>query len=107
MSSYEAQYREKLQPFKYQLAGSTYRRLRNRDSGKGLELPAHLLAEAPPPLARRIARLAIEEAGTDPRRIATSHIEAVLRLATGEGGKKMNLPGRHEALRFKDRLILR
>jgi len=73
------------------LAEALYRRGRKRQ--------ARSLAEAPAPLARRIARLALAEAGSDPRRIAARHVAAVLRLADGPPGKSVDLPRRIRAIR--------
>jgi tRNA(Ile)-lysidine synthase len=47
----------------------------------------------PRPLASRVARIALEAAGCDPRRISSRHVEAVTRLATTEGGQAVDLPG--------------
>jgi len=57
-------------------------------------LDAKALAEAPPPLANRVAGLALRRAGADARRIATRHIEALIDLARGGSGRELHLPGR-------------
>jgi tRNA(Ile)-lysidine synthase len=63
-------------------------------------LPAALFAAHPAPLARRMARLALERAGADPRRISARHLEALLALAgQGRGGRSLHLPGGVEATR--------
>jgi tRNA(Ile)-lysidine synthase len=74
------------------LAGALYRRGRRRLPGGRLRVSVRSLADAPVPLARRIARRAVEDAGSDPRRIAARHVAAVLRLAGGPPGKSVDLP---------------
>ena len=56
-------------------------------------LDAPSLAQAPAPLANRVAGLALRRAGSDPRRIATRHIEALIDLARGGSGREAHLPG--------------
>lgn len=56
-------------------------------------LDAPSLAQAPAPLANRVAGLALRRAGSDPRRIATHHIEALIDLARGGSGREAHLPG--------------
>lgn len=58
---------------------------------RGLTLDAGALAELPAVLGRRVARLALERGGTDPRRIASRHVEALLDLA--RSGGEIHLPG--------------
>lgn len=57
------------------------------------------LATTAPPLARRIVHLALLQAGADPRRLATRHVDAVLGLAAGPVGREHHLPGRLAARR--------
>ncbi len=91
-----------------QMAHATYLRLRRRRRGGGVELPAAELALAPGPLARRILRRALEDAGCDPRRIVARHIDAVLRLAheSGRASGRVDLPSRRGARRSNGRLLL-
>jgi tRNA(Ile)-lysidine synthase len=72
----------------------------------GLTIRARQLARAPGPLAARIARLALERAGADPRRIGTRHIEAILDLARGSEGRRIDLPGGRCARRRGDSIVL-
>ena len=81
------------------LAGALYRRGRKRLPRGRLRVSVQSLAEAPAPLARRIARLALEDVGSDPRRIAARHVAAVLHLADGPPGKSVDLPHRRRAIR--------
>jgi tRNA(Ile)-lysidine synthase len=81
------------------LAGALYRGARRRLSGGKLQIPVRTLADSPAPLARRIARLALADAGSDPRRIAARHVAAVLRLVDGPSGKSVDLPRRLRATR--------
>ena len=60
------------------------------------------------PVARRVARLALQQAGADPRRIASTHIEGLLGLAQGPGAKQLHLPSRIVARRVRgSRILLR
>jgi tRNA(Ile)-lysidine synthase len=81
-------------------------RLLGRASPGGLALDARGLARTPPPLAARIARLALERAGADPRRIGTRHIDALLDLARGSEGRRTDLPGGLGARRRGDSIVL-
>ena len=87
------------------LAASAWRRLRLVGRGGRLEIAARRLAATPPPLARRIVREALVDAGSDPRRIASRHLDAVLDLAAGGRGKRLDLPG-VKAARVGDRVVL-
>jgi tRNA(Ile)-lysidine synthase len=87
------------------LAAEQYRAMRRRLEGGGLRISAGRLAETPRPLAMRIARLALVDAGVDPRRIAARHLEAVRSLATGETRKRLDLPGRIGAERRRDGVV--
>ncbi len=89
------------------LARAACRRLCRRGRGGRLEIAAKKLVATPAPLARRIVREALVLAGSDPRRIATRHLEAVLDLAAGGRGKSLNLPGGVTAARVSDLVVLR
>jgi tRNA(Ile)-lysidine synthase len=65
--------------------------------GKVLALRAPDFSALPHPLAARVARIALETAGCDPRRISSRHVDAVVALATARPGSSLNLPGRIEA----------
>jgi tRNA(Ile)-lysidine synthase len=89
------------------LARAACRRLCNEGRGGRLEIPARKLASTPPPLARRIVREALATAGCDRRRITSRHIEAVLEIAGGGRGKRLDLPGGVTAARVADLVVLR
>jgi tRNA(Ile)-lysidine synthetase-like protein len=59
-----------------------------------LSLDAAALASLPHPLSARVARIALEAAGCDPRRISSRHVGAVVALASATEGSSLNLPGR-------------
>jgi len=67
--------------------------------GPTFALPAAELAALPRALAGRLARLALHEAGCDPRRVSAKHVDAVLALASARGGSSLDLPGRLGARR--------
>jgi tRNA(Ile)-lysidine synthase len=67
--------------------------------GKVLALDASDLSALPHPLAARVARIALETAGCDPRRISARNVDAVVALATARPGSSLDLPGRIEARR--------
>jgi len=58
----------------------------------GLLLEAAALRAAARPIATRMARMALEVAGADPRRISARHVEALLALASPSKGA-LDLPG--------------
>ncbi len=88
-----------------ELAAELYRTMKRRLPGGGLRIVASRLAETPRPLATRIARLALVDAGVDPRRIAARHIDAVRALAAGPTRKRLDLPGRIGAERRRDGVV--
>jgi len=88
------------------LAADIYRRTRKRLSTRRLRLSASQLAEAPVAIASRLARLALVEAGADPRRVAARHLDGLRSLARASPGKTMDLPGRIRALRSGDGILL-
>jgi len=77
-----------------------------RRRGRSFGLEAKALAALPHPIAARVARLALEDAGCDPRRISTRHVTGVLTLAGAPGQATLDLPGgirvsrRHGLLEF-------
>jgi len=71
-----------------------------------LSLSAAFLSRTPRPLARRVARIALERAGADPRRITSRHLEALLALARGEEGKRLQLPSGVRAVHSRGKLLL-
>lgn len=81
---------------------------RNGRRRKGsLSLPVVPLGSAPAVLGRRVARLALEEAGADPRRISTRHVEALLDLAGKPEGKSLDLGSGITAIRAGGAILLR
>lgn len=71
----------------------------------GLVLDGRALAALDPALGGRVAREALVRAGADPRRVGARHIEALLRLAGGDGSS-LDLPGRLRASRRGPRVTL-
>ena len=59
-----------------------------------LTIPAETLAALPHPIAARVARIALQAAGCDPRRISAKHVEALLGLTIAGRGRSLDLPGR-------------
>jgi tRNA(Ile)-lysidine synthase len=81
------------------LALRAFSEISRPESANVLLLEARPLARAPAPLANRIASLALCRAGSDPRRVAARHIEALVDLASGGSGREIHLPGRIVARR--------
>jgi tRNA(Ile)-lysidine synthase len=77
-----------------------------RPTSDRLVLDAHRLCALAPVLGQRVARLALQQAGADARRIGTRHIETVLDLARGGSGRRAHLPGGMTARRDRTRLFL-
>ena len=75
------------------LARERYDAIASR-SGDLLVLEASALEKLAHPLAARVARIALEAAGCDPRRISSRHVEALCGLAGGAPGSSLDLPGR-------------
>jgi tRNA(Ile)-lysidine synthase len=74
--------------------------------GGGLSLDARGLVELHPAIGARVARMSLEAAGADPRRIASGHLDALLGLARGPSGKRVDLPTGVVAERRRDRVHL-
>jgi tRNA(Ile)-lysidine synthase len=78
-----------------------------RKGGPGrLAIECSRLAEFDPTLGKRLARLALLEAGADPRRIGTRHVAALLDLARGGNGRRAHLASGITAHREGDLLVL-
>ena len=75
------------------------------EGGDGSVVPARRLAEAPSALACRVARLALVRAGVDPRRVVSRHVEALIGLARGRPGSRLDLPSGIRAVRRGDRIV--
>ncbi len=82
-------------------------RARLGGSAGRLVLDARVIAALAPPLAKRVARLALEFAGADPRRVSSAHVHALVKLVRERGDRRVDLPGRSTAHRQGDRLLLR
>jgi len=78
---------------------------RSRGAGR-LSIDAAELAHAPAVLAQRMARIALQRAGVDPRRIVARHITALLELVRDRTRRELHLPGRIRAWRRGDRIHL-
>ena len=61
--------------------------------GDKLVVDAAAWEQLPHPLAARVARIALAEAGCDPRRISSKHVASVLALAAAASGSSVDLPG--------------
>jgi tRNA(Ile)-lysidine synthase len=61
--------------------------------GAALVIEAAKLAALPRSIAGRLARIALDEAGCDPRRASAKHVDAVLALASAAPGTSLDLPG--------------
>ncbi len=64
------------------------------------------LGQLAPPIAKRVAHRLLQLAGADARRIASSHVDALLDLARGGRGRRLDLPGGLSARREEQRLVL-
>jgi len=76
------------------------------DRAGRVSLEAAGLAGQPAPIAKRMAHLILQQAGVDPRRVTTRHVNSLLDLATGGSGRSLDLPGRLQASRVRQRLVL-
>ncbi len=74
------------------LARDEFEEVTERGPRGRLQLDARRLAGLAPPIAQRLARLALERAGVDARRLVSRHIDALLDLARGGGGRRLHLP---------------
>jgi len=88
------------------LAAEIYCKSRRRLSERRLRVSASRLAAAPAAIASRLARLALVEAGADPRRIAARHLEGMRSLAHASPGKTVDLPGKIRARRSGNGILL-
>jgi tRNA(Ile)-lysidine synthase len=57
-------------------------------------------------LSRRVARIALERAGCDPRRVVSRHVLALLGLIEAPGGSEIHLPGRMRARKTRARITV-
>ena len=88
------------------LAETAFEELSERDGDGRLVVDAERLAAAPPVVARRLIRLVLQHAGSDPRRIGTRHVAALLDLARGSSGRSLHLPSRIKARRERGRIVV-
>jgi tRNA(Ile)-lysidine synthase len=65
-----------------------------RTAGGAPAIDAAGLVSLPGPIASRVARLALEQAGCDPRRISSRHVDALRKLGVAPEGSSLSLPGR-------------
>ncbi len=89
-----------------EMARVEFGHLGRRTRGGAVVLQADRLAALRAPVARRVARLALEVAGTDARRIASRHLDALVRLAAGNG-REAHLPSGVVAVRRGREIRLR
>jgi tRNA(Ile)-lysidine synthase len=81
------------------LARRRFRRLAGPGGESGIRLEAKRLAAAPPVMARRMAQIALREAGVPPNRISSRQIASLLDLARGGSGRRLDLPAGVRATR--------
>lgn len=86
------------------LAGQQLADLSRRDRRGRLVLDAAGIAGLAAPIARRVARLALAQAGVDARRLSSRHVAALLDLADGGTGRNLDFPGGVSASREGGRL---
>jgi tRNA(Ile)-lysidine synthase len=87
-----------------ELASERSKSVCGTDRAGRVTLNAQALREEPGPVARRVAVLALQRAGCDPRRIGSRHVEALVDLAGGSGGRETHLPGGMMARRDRNRI---
>jgi len=83
------------------LARKTFESISRTDRAGHLVLDARELAGLPPVIARRVALVALKQAGLDARRLGRKHVEALLDLAGPPGGREIHLPGKRLARRVR------
>jgi len=88
------------------LARERFDRMAVHDGNGAVSLDARTLETLPAALSRRVALLAIEAAGVDPRRVLRAHVDALRGLAAGGRGRRVDLPGRLRARRDGARIVL-
>ncbi len=81
-------------------------RLARKDPDGCWVVDSRELRQLAPPIAKRVAHRILQRAGADSRRIVASHVKALLDLARGGGGRRLDLPGGLSARRERHRLIL-
>jgi hypoxanthine phosphoribosyltransferase len=77
-----------------------------RDGSGRFALDTARLNDLAPTLGRRLARLALKEAGADPRRIGARHVETLIDLARGRTGRSAHLASGITARRTGRLLLL-
>jgi len=81
-------------------------RMTRSDRSGRLIIDLRELADTDPVLARRLARIALERSGADPRRLGTRHVEALLGLVDAPGLSEIHLPGKMGARKTKGRIVI-
>ena len=81
-------------------------RTTRKDRAGRLIIDARELGAIHPVLARRLARIALERAGSDPRRLGSRHVEALLGLLDSPGRSEIHLPGRKQAKKTRGRIVI-
>jgi tRNA(Ile)-lysidine synthase len=77
-----------------------------RDGSGRLVIDASHLCDLAPAVGKRLARLALQEAGADPRRIGARHVDSLIDLARGRTGRSLHLVGGITARRRGKLLLL-
>ncbi len=83
-----------------------YQAIRDRHADAMVRLAAGRLSATPAVVARRVAVLALRDAGVPERRISRRLIQAVLDLDRGGSGRRLHLAGGCKAVRTREALIL-
>jgi len=83
-----------------------YQTIREGEAGTRVVLAAGKMGALPDVLGRRVAVLALRDAGIPERRISTRLIQAILDLDRGGSGRRLDLAGGCRADRTRERLTL-
>lgn len=75
-----------------ELAKRRFRAISDEGCKDGVRIDAKKLRSSRPAIARRVARIALQEGGVEPSRISSRHIMSILDLAAGGSGRSLDLP---------------
>jgi len=88
------------------LAAERFAGVSHIDAQGRLVVEAAALVEVEPPIATRMARKALQQAGADARRIGSRHIQALIDLARGGASRQLDLPSGIVARRDRRRRLV-
>lgn len=86
------------------MARRRFSRLRRGRAGGGFTIDVAGLARLEPPIARRVIRVALRDSGVSEKAASSRLVAAVLDLAQGPRGRRLDLPGDVVVARVADRL---